>query len=61
MPHWNVFAHLEERLTRHDTAAALHPKIDRVALMSWARDLPAIWNASGTDTRTKQRITHILI
>jgi DNA invertase Pin-like site-specific DNA recombinase len=62
---WNTalerIAHLEERIARHDTAAALHPKIDRAALMSLARDLPAAWNAPGTDARTKQRITHILI
>src|SRR3954465_7065219 len=29
--------------------------------MALARDLPATWNAPGTDMRTKQRITHILI
>lgn len=31
------------------------------ALMALARDLPAVWNASGTEARTRQRITHILI
>jgi hypothetical protein len=35
--------------------------VDRAALMALARDLPAAWNAPGTDARTKQRITHILI
>ena len=29
--------------------------------MALAHDLPATWNAPGTDARTKQRITHILI
>jgi DNA invertase Pin-like site-specific DNA recombinase len=62
---WNTalerIAQLEERLARHDTAAALRPKIDQAALMSLARDLPSVWNAPGTDARTKQRITHILI
>ena len=29
--------------------------------MALARDLPTAWNAPGTDARTKQRITHILI
>jgi hypothetical protein len=62
---WNTalerIAQLEERLARHDTTAALRPKIDQVALMSLARDLPTVWNAPGTDARTKQRITHILI
>jgi DNA invertase Pin-like site-specific DNA recombinase len=53
--------HLEDRIARHDVAVALRPKVDRVALMALARDLPAAWNAPGTDARTKQRITHILI
>ena len=29
--------------------------------MSLAHDLPSVWNTSSTDTRTKQRIAHILI
>lgn len=62
---WNAalerVAHTEERIARHDVAAALRPKIDRLALMNLARDLPTTWNAPGTDMRTKQRITHILI
>ena len=62
---WNTalerVAHVEDRIARHDGAAALRPKVDRVALMALARDLPAAWNAPGTDARTKQRITHILI
>jgi hypothetical protein len=62
---WNTalerVAHLEDRIARHDTAATLRPKIDRPALMSLARDLPTAWNSPGTDARTKQRITHLLI
>ena len=62
---WNTalerIAHVEDRIARHDDAAALRPKVDRAALMALARDLPAAWNAPGTDARTKQRITHILI
>ena len=62
---WNTalerVAHLENRIAKHDVAAALRPKIDRAALMALARDLPTAWNAAGTDMRTKQRITHILI
>jgi hypothetical protein len=62
---WNValerVADLEERIARHDIAAALRPKVDREALMVLARDLPSAWNAPGTDMRTKQRIAHILI
>lgn len=62
---WNAalerVAHLEERIAQHDAAATLRPKVDRAALMALARDLPTTWNAPGTDARTKQRITHILI
>jgi DNA invertase Pin-like site-specific DNA recombinase len=62
---WNTalerVAHLEERIARHDVAAALRPKVDRAALLALARDLPTTWNAPGTDARTRQRITHILI
>jgi hypothetical protein len=62
---WNTalerVAHLEDRIARHDVAAALRPKVHRAALMALARDLPMTWNAPGTDARTKQRITHILI
>jgi DNA invertase Pin-like site-specific DNA recombinase len=62
---WNTalerVAQLEDRIAKHEIAAALRPKIDRAALMALARDLPTAWNAPGTDMRTKQRITHILI
>lgn len=62
---WNAalerVAHLEERIARHDEAAALRPRVDRAALMVLACDLPSAWNAPGTDMRTKQRIAHILI
>jgi hypothetical protein len=62
---WNTalerIAHLDDRIARHDAAVALRPKVDRAALIALARDLPATWNAPGTDARTKQRITHILI
>ena len=37
------------------------PKIDRALLMQLAHDLPAAWNAPSTDTRTKQRLIHILV
>jgi len=60
---WNTalerVAHTEDRIARHDAAAALRPKVDRDALLALARDLPTAWNAPGTDARTKQRITHI--
>lgn len=54
-------ADLEGRIARHDAAAASRPKVDEAALMALAHDLPATWNAPGTDARTKQRIAHILI
>lgn len=62
---WNAalerVADLESRVAQHDAAALRRPVVDQAALLSLARDLPAAWNASGTDIRTKQRITHILI
>jgi hypothetical protein len=54
---WNTalerVAHLEDRIVRHDAAAALRPKVDRAALIALARDLPATWNAPGKDARTR--------
>ena len=62
---WNTalerVADLEARIARHDKAASLRPEVNMTALMALARDLPAVWNASGTEARTRQRITHILI
>jgi len=53
--------HIEERLAAIEVAAASRPAIDRDALMALAHDLPTAWNASGTDARTKQRLTRILV
>jgi DNA invertase Pin-like site-specific DNA recombinase len=62
---WNAalerVALLEERLKKHETVTARRPKVDRRTLMALAHDLPSVWNTPGTDTRTKQRIAHILI
>ena len=62
---WNAalerVADLEARIARHDKAASLRPEVNTAALMALANDLPTVWNAPGTDARTKQRITHILI
>jgi hypothetical protein len=41
--------------------SAKKPKIDRALLLQLAHDLPTAWNAPSTDTRTKQRLIHILI
>lgn len=62
---WNTalerVAEFEERIASLDRATTGRPRIDREALMALAQDLPAVWNAPGTDARTKQRLTHILI
>ncbi|WP_176112648.1 hypothetical protein [Paraburkholderia youngii] len=62
---WNAalerVAHLEERAALLDREVASRPAIDQTQLMTLARDLPAAWNAPGTDMRTKQRLTRILI
>lgn len=62
---WNAVlervAQLEDRIARLDRDAALAPKIDRLALMQLANDLPAAWNAPTATPRTKQRLTRILI
>ena len=62
---WNAalerVADLEVRIARHDQATSRRPEVNTAALMALAHDLPTVWNAPGTDARTKQRITHILI
>jgi DNA invertase Pin-like site-specific DNA recombinase len=62
---WNValerVAQLEQRLGRLQAEAASRPPVDRAALLALAHDLPATWNAPGTSSRTKQRLTRILI
>jgi DNA invertase Pin-like site-specific DNA recombinase len=52
---------VEQRILDLDTVAQRRPPIDREALLALAHDLPAAWNASSTDARTKQRLTRILI
>lgn len=52
---------IEHRIEELRATAAARPKIDRAALMQLAGDLPAAWNAPTADTRTKQRLLHILI
>jgi DNA invertase Pin-like site-specific DNA recombinase len=52
---------LEQRIRDLDTEAQRRPPIDREGLLTLAHDLPAAWNAPGTDARTKQRLTRILI
>jgi hypothetical protein len=54
-------AHLEDRIARHDAAAALRPKTDRAALIALTRELQTTWNARGTDARTSTGSRNILI
>ena len=56
----NVVA-IERRIEELRAVAAARPRIDRAVLMRLAQDLPAAWNAPTADTRTKQRLIHILI
>jgi len=43
----------------NESTTATYP--DRDALLRMAKDLPAVWNASTTDMRLKQRIVRILV
>ena len=54
-------AGLERRIEELSVLSAAGPKIDRARLLELAHDLPAAWNATSTDTRTKQRLIHILL
>lgn len=53
--------HIESRIAEMKVTAAGQPRIDKNALMALAHDLPKAWNAPGTDARTKQRLTQILV
>ncbi|TAT71075.1 recombinase family protein [Rhizobium ruizarguesonis] len=46
---------------RLSALSAARPAIDRGQLLQLAHDLPTAWNATATDTRTKQRLIHILV
>lgn len=54
-------AELERRIEDLRATAATRPGIDRAMLLQLAHDLPTAWNAPSTDTRTKQRLIHILV
>jgi DNA invertase Pin-like site-specific DNA recombinase len=54
-------AKLERRIEELSAISAARPKIDRARLLQLAHDLPAAWNAPSSDTRTKQRLIHILV
>jgi DNA invertase Pin-like site-specific DNA recombinase len=54
-------AGLERRIEELSVLSVARPKIDRARLLQLAHDLPAAWNAPSSDTRTKQRLIHILV
>lgn len=52
---------LEQKIKELSALSAARPAIDRGRLLQLAHDLPTAWNATATDTRTKQRLIHILV
>jgi hypothetical protein len=52
---------LGDKLQQFDAEIGSVPMPDKEVLMSLAQDLPAVWNASSSDMRLKQRIVRILI
>ncbi|WOS67206.1 recombinase family protein [Sinorhizobium fredii] len=52
---------LERKIKELSALSGARPVIDRGRLLQLAQDLPTAWNAPSTDTRTKQRIIHILV
>ncbi|MCP4999681.1 MAG: recombinase family protein [Hyphomicrobiales bacterium] len=54
-------AELERKIADLHATSTAGPKIDRARLLQLAHDLPAAWNAASGDTRTKQRLIHVLV
>jgi DNA invertase Pin-like site-specific DNA recombinase len=52
---------LEAKVEALEREIANAPAVDREQLLSLARDLPRVWNATGEDNRAKQRIVRALI
>ncbi|MCA1451535.1 recombinase family protein, partial [Ensifer sp. IC3342] len=52
---------LERKIKDLSALSAARPVIDRRRLLQLAQDLPTVWNAPSTETRTKQRLIHILV
>ena len=52
---------IEQRLVDVDAKVASQPHTDRDALLALAEDLPAVWNSSMSDNRTKQRLLRVLV
>ena len=62
---WNAalerVAEIEQKLRRAEAELKTQPQVDTGALMRLANDLPLAWNATGTDSRAKQRLVRLLI
>ena len=62
---WNAalerVAECERRLDEVKAQSATRPRIDRERLLQLAHDLPAAWNAASAESRTRQRLIHVLI
>ncbi|CDZ68334.1 Putative insertion sequence ATP-binding protein [Neorhizobium galegae bv. orientalis] len=52
---------LERKIKDLSALSAERPIIDRGRLLQLAQDLPTVWNTPSTETRTKQRLIHILV
>ncbi|MBP2446465.1 recombinase family protein [Rhizobium leguminosarum] len=52
---------LERKIKELSALSAARPTIDRGRLLQLAQDLPTVWNTPSTETRTKQRLIHILV
>ena len=52
---------LERKIADLHATSAGSLTVDRALLLHLARDLSLAWNAPSTDTRTKQRLIHILV
>ena len=59
--HWSAWPNSSGESRSCAPRRRTRPKIDRALLLQLAHDLPAAWNAPSTDTRTKQRLIHILV
>ena len=61
---WNAalehVAGLERRIEELSAMSAARPKIDRARLLQLARDLPTVWNAPSTETRTNTTVAYLL-
>jgi hypothetical protein len=52
---------LERKIADLHATSAGTPNVDLALLLHLARDLSVAWHAPSTDTRTKQRLIHILV